>query len=199
MNYLIKMERCRHCQFDLCRAAALVAGDSLVQRQQTLIRKLESAENGTDATATDRFAVLRHIVTLIVGQNLGLEYFRRVVADWSGLSRVDVPLPYEPDAEILHFEELSLLSRASALEAAVWLTEEWPTRFVDCARTAKVAYPALNRNAISVPWFNEVIMAGYGYAWHDIDLPTYEMQLAAKKAPEREPTEIPDKTGTGGA
>jgi hypothetical protein len=196
MDYLIRMERCPRCQFDLRHALAVVAADSLVQRQEALIRKLESEEKGTDVTVADHFAVLRHIVSLIVGQNLGLESFRRVIADRSGLSRVDVPLPYEPDAEILHFEELTVRSRALALEAAIWLIEEWPTRFVDCARTAKVTYPALNRNAISVRWFNPVVMAGY--AWHEIDIETYRIQALTKKPPARAVIETAPETQAGG-
>jgi hypothetical protein len=86
-------------------------------RQEVLIQKLESEEKGTGATVADHFAVLRHIVNLIAGENLGLERFWQVVADRSGLPRVDVPLPYEPDEEILHFEELTVRSRALALEA----------------------------------------------------------------------------------
>lgn len=167
MDYLLRMERCGSCEFDLRRAPALVADDSLVKRQEALTSKLELAEKGIGAVVADHFAVLRHIVNLIAGENRGLERFRQIIANRSGLSRVDVPLPYEPDEEILHFEELSVRSRALALEAAIWLLEEWPTRFVDCARAAEVTYPALNRNAISVRWFNPVVMAGY--AWHEID------------------------------
>jgi TniQ len=196
MEYLIRMERCRSCRFDLRHALAVVADDSLVQRQEALIRKLESAEKGTDAVAADHFAVLRHIVSLIVGQNLGLERFRQVIADRSGLSRVDVPLPYEPDAEILHFEELAVRSRALALEAAIWLLEEWPTRFVDCARAAEVTYPALNRNAISVRWFNEVVMAAY--AWHEIDTEASSPQDAGRRKPVRSVRRLREKgTATG--
>ncbi|MBB5315824.1 hypothetical protein [Tunturibacter empetritectus] len=192
MEYLLRMERCRNCQFDLRHALAVVADDSLVQRQEALTLKLESAEKGT----ADYFAVLRHIVSLIVGQNLGLERFRQVIADRSGLPRVDVPLPYEPDAEMLHFEELAVHARVLALEAAIWLTEEWPTRFVDCARTAEVSYPALNRNAISVRWFNEVVMAGY--AWHEIDTGTYRIKALTKNPPARAVTEIASETQAGG-
>jgi hypothetical protein len=168
MDQLISMERCRACRLDLRHAPALAASGPLVDRQEVLIRRLKAAEEGSDATAAGRFAVLRHIVSLIVGENLGLEHFRRVVAERSGLSRVDVPLPYEPDAEILAFEELPVGSRALSLEAAVWLTEEWPVRFVNCAKSAEVVYPALNRNAISIPWFNEAVMASY--SWHEIDV-----------------------------
>ena len=196
MEYLIRMERCRNCQFDLRHSLAVVAHDSLIQRQEALIQKLESAEKGTDARVADHFAALRHIVSLIVGQNLGLERFRQVVADRTGLSRVDVPLPYEPDEDILHFEELAVRSRALALEAAIWLLEEWPARFVDCARTAEVTYPALNRNAISVRWFNSAVMAGY--AWDEIDTETYRIQALAKKPPARAVTETISQTQAGG-
>lgn len=183
MDCLIRIERCRTCQFNLRHAPALVASTSLIERQEALVRNLNSVEEGTGDTAADRFAVLRHIVSLIVGQNLGLEYFRRVVADLSGLERVDLPLPYEPDAEILPFEELPVRSRALALEAAIWLTKEWPMRFVNCARAAKVQYPSLNRNSISVRWFNEIIMAAYD--WHDIDVQPPKAQSPPKKRPVR--------------
>ena len=195
MEYLLRMERCRNCEFDLRHALAVVADDSLVQRQEALIHKLESAEKGTGAAVADHFAVLRHIVSLIVGRNLGLERFRQVIADRSGLSRVDVPLPYEPDEEILHFEELTVRSRASALQAAIWLLEEWPTRFVDCARAARVTYPALNRNAISVRWFNPVVMAGY--AWHEIGSETYQIQALTKKPPVRAVIETASEAQAG--
>lgn len=178
MDYLIRMERCRHCQFDLRHTPTKPASELLVSRQKALVEKVEAAGKGTNGSAADWFAVLRHILTLIVGPNLGLEQLRRVVANCSLVSRVDVPLPYEPDAEILPFEELAVESRVLALQAATWLAEKWPTRFVDCARTAKVEYPALNRNAISVPWFNEAAMAGY--SWHDI-----EAQTSAKKQSQR--------------
>jgi hypothetical protein len=167
MDYLIRLERCRHCQFDLRHSSTKPASELLVNCQRTLIENLEAVGKGTDGSAADWFAVLRHILTLIVGPNLGLEQFRRVVANRSHVGRVDVPLPYEPDAEILPFEELTVESRALALQTAIWLAGEWPTRFVDCAMTARVEYPALNRNAISVPWFNEGVMAGY--TWHDVE------------------------------
>jgi hypothetical protein len=73
-----------------------------------------------------------------------------------------MPIPYEPDAEILSFEEADVYTRAAVLTAASWLIQDWPTRFVTCCRDAAVHHPALNRKgAISVRWFLEPTLSAY--------------------------------------
>jgi hypothetical protein len=72
-----------------------------------------------------------HLITLLFGENRGLEELRRVVAARSGIDRVDVPIPYEPDQDIVPFEEADLATRLKALMAASWLFEGWPSPFAE--------------------------------------------------------------------
>ena len=122
-------------------------------------RDVKNQAEGSDTS--DRFAVLRHLVTLLFGENRGLEAFRSVVASRSGVDRTDVPAPYEPDQDIVPFEEADVSTRAKVSTAASWLFREWPARFIECCQEARVQYPALNRNAISVSSYCRVATTAY--------------------------------------
>jgi hypothetical protein len=88
--------------------------------------------------------------------SVGLERFRQVVADLSSTKRVDIPAPYEPDVELLAFEEADTLTRSHVLQAASWLMIEWPARFIRCSREAEVSYSSLHQKAIGVRWYCEI-------------------------------------------
>ena len=160
----IHLERCSRCGFDLRHAPTLKAADRSLDFQ--VAYELELADGEQGSKARDRFAVLRHLITLLYGENRGLETLRGIVASRSGVERVDVPTPYEPDRDIVSFEEADVLSRSRALLAASWLFRDWPVRFVECCREATVNYPALNRNAIRVKWYCDV--AKDAYMWRNI-------------------------------
>jgi hypothetical protein len=134
------------CTFDLGEAEAPAAPAFLVALQNAYEERLNAGGEGTDHI--EFFAILRHIVSLIYGDNRGLEGFRRVVAASSSAKRVDVPIPYEPDGELLSFEETDVISRSHVLQAAGWLVENWPQRFIDCCREAEVGHSALHRKGV---------------------------------------------------
>jgi hypothetical protein len=150
----VQLERCIECAFDLRRAQAQPAPTPLLQSQRSFERLLDAEGEGT--AIIQFFAVLRHMVSLIFGENRGLEEFRDVIARSSCTKRVDIRLPYEPDVELLAFEEADVLTRSHVLSAATWLMADWPARFVDCCREAEVGFSALHRRAISVRWYCEV-------------------------------------------
>jgi TniQ len=150
----VHLARCTNCAFDLRRAQVQPAPDLLVQKQISYEEFLKSGGEGTEVI--EFFAVLRHIVSLIFGENRALEEFRQVVARLSSARRVDRPVPYEPDVELLTFEEADVLTRSHVLWAANWLMEEWPARFVECCREAEVSHSALHQRAIRVRWYCEV-------------------------------------------
>ena len=120
---------------------------------------LRSAENGTDSA--EHFTILRHLITLLYGENRGLESLRRVVSSHSATERVDIPIPYESDEDVVSFEEANVVTRSKVLSAASWLLEDWPVRFLESCWEAGVEHPALNRNEISVPRFLQVAGAAY--------------------------------------
>jgi hypothetical protein len=132
---------------------------SLLQSQASYEELLGSEGEGTQVI--EFFAVLRHIVSLIFAENRALEEFRKIVATKSGSVRVDIPIPYEPDVELFAYEEADVHTRSQVLIAANWLIAEWPDRFIQCCRDARVEYPALNRNSISVSSFCKATSAGY--------------------------------------
>ena len=155
----IHLERCSRCRFDLRYAPTVKAANRLLEGQAAYELQLAGAEQGSECR--ESFAVLRHLITLLYGENRGFENLRRVVAERSGIARTDMPIPYEPDQDIVAFEEADVTSRSIVLLAASWLFQEWPTRFIQCCREAQVRYPALNRNAISVKWYCEVAKDAY--------------------------------------
>jgi hypothetical protein len=110
------------------------------------------------------FAVLRHIIDLLAGEDNGLEDLRAVVAKRSGIPRADTGPSYEPDVDSASFEELSAETRELALEAALWLIGNWPTRFLWCCKEGGIHGTVLNRGAVSVPWFNEAVKSAYEHA-----------------------------------
>lgn len=79
----------------------------------------------------------------------------------STVDRVDVPIPYEPDQDIVPFEEADLATRVRTLLAATWLFDNWPERFIDCCVEAQIQYPALNRNSIAVREYGEAAFSAY--------------------------------------
>ena len=93
----VRVELCSVCGFDLLRAQASTAA-------------------GREVTCAKRFAVLRHLVTLLFRENRGLERLRQIVAQRSGASRVDMPTPQEPD--IVQFEEADIYTRSRVMLAA---------------------------------------------------------------------------------
>jgi hypothetical protein len=154
------LERCTNCRFDFRRAQVQLAPESLIQSQSSYENLMRTKGQGTEVI--EFFAVLRQIVSLLFGENRGLEELRQVVARRSGAPRIDMPNPYEPDAEILSFEEADVHARAAVLNAAGWLIQDWPTRFVTCCRDAEVRHPALNRKGVvSVRWFLEATVSAY--------------------------------------
>lgn len=172
----IRVECCSGCGFDLRRALPASASEHLLEFEAAYESELAAAGKGTESS--DRFAVLRHLITLLFGENRGLENLRRVVASRSGTPRIDVPIPYEPDQDIVPFEEANVSFRSKVVLAAHWLFQDWPERFIDCCQEAKVQYPALNRNAIQVLWFCEVATSAYGHL-----TPTTHRKAASKDIP----------------
>jgi len=109
----VHMERCIECAFDLRKTPTQAASDCLLQSQLSNLSLLNDKGKGIETT--EFFAVLRHIVSLLFGENRGLEGLRKVVAKNSGMERVDIPIPYEPDVELLAFEEADVLTRSKVL------------------------------------------------------------------------------------
>lgn len=160
----IHLERCTECAFDLRKMPTQAAPDCLLQSQSSYLELLDDGGEGTEIIRF--FAVLRHIVSLLFGENRGLEEFRSVVSRHSSMKRVDIPIPYEPDVEILAFEESNIETRSQVLCATGWLMEEWPDRFIECCSEAEVKYPALNRpNSIRVRSFCKIAARVYGDFW----------------------------------
>jgi hypothetical protein len=156
----IRLECCDACGFDLRQAISPAAPDGLLAYEASYEKALIEDERGTDTP--DKLAVLRHLVTLLFGENRGLENLRRAVASHSGITRVDLPVPYGPDEYITPFEEAEVFSRLKVSLAAHWLFQYWPSRFIWCCREARVQYPALNRNAITIHWYCEAAIVAYG-------------------------------------
>jgi hypothetical protein len=132
--------------------------------QGLLDLRLASARAIVGKPKDQYFAVLRHIIDLLAGEDNGLENLRAVVAKRSGIPRADPEPSYEPDVDITSFEELSAEARELALEAALWLSDKWPTRFLWCCEEAGIHSPVLNREAVSVPWFNAAVKSAYEHA-----------------------------------
>ena len=120
----VHLEHCMECAFDLRKAQAQPAPAPLLQSQTSYVKLLGSEGEGTEVV--EFFAVLRHLVSLIFGENRGLEEFRKVVARSSSAKRVDIPIPYEPGVELLAFEEADVVTRSHVLGAANWLMDDWP-------------------------------------------------------------------------
>jgi hypothetical protein len=118
--------------------------DRLLGVQEQLERKLVDGSRDPDAVQ-EYFATFRHLITLLFGENRGLEELRRIVASSSCLPRPDKTMPYEPDADVVPFEEASVAERAGAMMSADWLIEDWPERFVQCCQEARIEFVAVNR------------------------------------------------------
>ena len=155
----IQLERCIACGFDFRKLIPTPAPQPLLGYEAADQEQIAEARQGSETS--DHYAVLRHLITLLFGENRGLENLRRVVARRSGVARVDVPVPYEPDPDIVPFEEATSSSRARVSLAAHWLFREWPSRFIKCCREAQVEYPALNRNAVRIRWYCEAATVAY--------------------------------------
>jgi hypothetical protein len=67
----------------------------------------------------------------------------------------------EPDLDIPSFEEMIVEQRELILEAAFWLIDQWPNRFLRCCQKAGVRHPALNRGTVSIRWFNKAVTEAY--------------------------------------
>jgi hypothetical protein len=161
-NLQIQLETCLTCGTDLrmIRADPAPANLILVQRHVDNLIKSSLTEERSSA---ERFLTLRHLVSLLYGENLGLESFRNVVSQRCGIDRVDIRTPYKSDEHLLPYEESDVRTRAYVLSAATWLTEDWPNRFVSCSREAEVQYPALQRRgATAGKSFGEIAMSAYG-------------------------------------
>ena len=162
----IRLERCTMCGFDLRRACPPKAPEALLGYEAAYESELATAEKGSESP--NRFSILRHLITLLFAENRGLETLRRIVCSRSGVTRVDIPIPYEPDQDIVPFEEADAATRATVSLAAGWLFQDWPNRFIECCHQADVQYPALNRNAISVRSFFDVTTAAYDPGVHSV-------------------------------
>jgi hypothetical protein len=161
-NLLIQLEICSTCCNDLRFARVIPAPANLIVVQSQVDNLIRSSLT-EEAASAERFVTLRHLVSLLYGENLGLESFRSVVAQHCGIDRVDIRIPYESDQHILPYEESDVATRANVLSAAIWLTEDWPNRFVSCSREAEVRYPALQRRgATAGRSFGEIAMSAYG-------------------------------------
>ena len=79
--------------------------------------------------ADQYFAVLRHVVDLLNGENTSLKELREAVAKESGIPRVDPGRSHEPSLDVLSIEEMTVEKRELILEAAFWLMDRWPSRF----------------------------------------------------------------------
>jgi hypothetical protein len=155
------LERCDHCSFDFHSASTRSGRASSVEAQSALQLRLSPNNDSSNMPADEYFAVLRHIIDLLDGENTGLDELREVVAKESGIPRVDPGRSYEPDLDIPSFEEMAVEKRELILEAAFWLVDRWPSRFLKCCRKAGVRHPALNRGKVCIRWFNKAVTEAY--------------------------------------
>ena len=65
------LERCTNCRFDFRRAQVQLAPESLIQSQSSYENLMRTKGQGTEVI--EFFAVLRQIVSLLFGENRGLE------------------------------------------------------------------------------------------------------------------------------
>jgi hypothetical protein len=84
-----KLERCDRCSFDLRNASTNSSRASSTHTQKALQLRL-ALSNGTSSEPTEEyFAVLRHIIDLLAGENTGLEDLRVVIARHSGMASLE--------------------------------------------------------------------------------------------------------------
>jgi hypothetical protein len=156
-----RLERCDQCSFDL--RDAVPKGHPIDSRklQEILDIQLRSPKSIAERPKGEYFAVLRHLIDLLIGDGTGLKDLRSVVASRSRIPRVDAERHYEPDFETASFEEMNADARELALKAALWLIDRWPDRFLRCCKEANTRSPILNRGAVSVRWFNAAVKLAY--------------------------------------
>lgn len=83
------LERCDQCSFDFRSASPRSGRPSSVKAQSALQLRLSTNNDSSNKPADQYFAVLRHVVDLLNGENTGLEELREAVAKESRIPRVD--------------------------------------------------------------------------------------------------------------
>jgi TniQ len=156
-----KLDRCDQCSFDL-RGASPSSGRASGRKTQAVLGlRLASTHSVMGKPKGEYFVVLRHLVDLLAGESAGLEDLRAVVALHSGVPRLDVGPSYDPDLDIPSFEEMAVEAKELILEAALWLIDKWPKRFLKCCQEAGLRSSVLNRGAVSVDWYNKAVTSAY--------------------------------------
>jgi hypothetical protein len=148
---------CKICGYDLRSFRPGAASNRLLNIQRRL---LDTVDSGWIILAGDRpiyshlyFLVLHQVVRLLcIGRRA--RRFREVVQEELGLIGLE-SIFTEANS---HIEHLCVADRAILTEAAVWLLEEWPDRFVHVCKESGVGKAEITCNMPTEPfWFTQAV------------------------------------------
>lgn len=162
---------CSYCRCDLCDVEPRGAVPRrLLQFQRLHARIMEHTLPG-DYDPVDYFNVLAQILQVLASPRELVRHFRSIVAEGAGVPLTTAP----PDRSGigLYFDVMGP-ERMRLLESASWLLEDWPDRFVNICKIARVRGSDLVRDLNPPPgWFMLAIRLGcYPRSWRalgDID------------------------------
>lgn len=148
---------CWQCGFDL-RRAPVWGGDWLDAHSYIALRSLLTFLDGGLAVAGQQLIEYAHLFLEMLHGVCGMlasSGNRRRFAQLQTYvsERTGVTLPAITDRAI--FERLSLLERHRIVLSALWLLEDWPHKFVEACRQARVTWSSVVGDRTSIPyWFD---------------------------------------------
>jgi len=99
--------------------------------------------------ASEHFALLRHLLSMLASRRARLRPFREAV---SLVTQQPIVIGWSHQENIsLSFDAMPLAKRRVFLGAAYWLLEDWPYRFLNLARSSNLRISDLTRDFPNMP------------------------------------------------
>lgn len=144
---------CYRCAFDLSQSPTKTASPKTLRRYRSLYRVSREGWNRAVPYPHQYLRVLRQLIRVLASPS---DSARPLQIDM----RLRFSQPIEWPAGWVWFEQMPLAGRIRLLEQAMWLLEDWPSRFIAVIRYQRVSSTTLLKDmGGEVPfWFNSTVI-----------------------------------------
>lgn len=143
---------CSHCAYDLTKSSRIPVTPKTLRRYRSLYRISREGWNCQVHYPHLYFTVLRQLLRMLVSSNNRAKAIQKDM-------RLRLGHPTETDILNGSFEGLPIRQRTYLVDEAMWLLEDWPTRFIAIMRYHGVSSTTILRDMPDdVPyWFSSII------------------------------------------
>ena len=151
------LNRCSHCNYSLSNSQRKKISPALLEMQSELYRIMDEGWNKDVFYPFSYFEVLHSIIKILCGNNKVDRAIRKKLFMILNIRNEKFAGGYKN-----RFETLSIKKRTKILQAATWLLNEWPFRFVDFFKNMQIYSSTFSKDYPDLPfWFWELVYSNF--------------------------------------